>query len=89
MGKNKHPLEVPGYEGRLDELVDFIVGKLRYDRTLEFHQLLSKRYQFESQRELDIGHPKAAEILLDISLAEEQTTEMLGQLWVICEPRTE
>ncbi len=89
MKKNKHPLEVPGYEGRLDELVDFIVGKLRYDRTLEFHQLLSKRYQFESQRELDIGHPKASEILSEISLAEDQTTEKLGKLWAICKPHTE
>ena len=89
MKKNKHPTEIPGYEGRMNELVDFIVGKLRFDKGQEFHELLSKRYFLESEKEKEIGHPKAQKELLEISKSEKLTTEGLKKLWAICERYTE
>jgi hypothetical protein len=89
MKKNKHPTEIPGYEGRLDELVDFIVGKLRYDRVEEFHQLMSARYSFEAKKETRLFHPKATKRLRRLSKSERVSAKHAQALWKVCKPFTE
>ncbi|MEI7810246.1 MAG: hypothetical protein WCI41_01665 [bacterium] len=88
MKKNKHPTEIPGYEGNLFKLVDFIVGELRFDEVKKLHQLLSERYLLESKKEEDLGHIKASGELLEASKTEGLTEKAIERLWIICKPYT-
>lgn len=86
--KTLHATEIENYQGNMQELVNFIVGRLRYDKVIEFHQMLSDRYLKESQDETARSRPKLAEALLEVSQSEKLTTEKMKKVWEICQPYT-
>ena len=86
--KKEHASEVPSYEGRLGDLVEFIVGKLRYDKGVEFHALLARRYEEEAQKEAARGREKLTKALHGVAESEKSTTTLLQKVWDICEPYT-
>jgi hypothetical protein len=88
MEKKVHPTEIPHYEGRMSELIDLIVGELRYDKAVEFHAMLAKRYFEESKRERERGRTVLAWQLEKMGIAEHQATETMLRVWKICEPYT-
>ena len=89
MNKHKYPTEIPHYEGRLDELVEFIVGRLRYDKAVLLHQALAARYKQESGVERARGRLRLALRLEQVGSAEEHAAEKMATVWKICEPHTE
>lgn len=89
MKNNKHPIEIKYYEGEMDELVDFIVGQLRYDKVVEFHQMLADRYLIESENEKCRSQEKLTEALAEVGVAEQIVVQKLKKVWEICEPYTE
>lgn len=88
MEKKVHPTEIPGYEGRMAELVDFIVGELRYDQVVEFHALLARRYFKEAKRERERGRRVLAWQLEKMGISEHQAAETMLRVWDICRPHT-
>ena len=87
--KKVHPTEIPGYEGRGSELVEFLVCKLRFDKLAELHLTVAERYLEESRQELARGRKKLAWRFEQISWAEKRAAEEMRKVWEICAPFTE
>ena len=85
--KKKHIDNIPGYS--LEELADFIVGKLRYDKAAEFHKILSHKYRIESSKEDRRGRKKLSKSLKKTADIEYMTSISMEEVWKICEPYTE
>ena len=86
--KKIHATEIPHYEGNMEKLVEFLVGELRYDKLVKFHELLAKRYLLEAINEFARDRSNLSVALVKVSKSETDTATHMEEVWKICEPFT-
>ncbi|VVB79377.1 Uncharacterised protein [uncultured archaeon] len=81
----KHPREVPGYEGRLDELVENL-GKLDYRTLKTILDGLGDDLLAQARADERRGREQLASALYESSRSAHRTVEVLDRVCRICEP---
>lgn len=81
----KHPTEVPGYDGRLDELVRHILS-MRYDRVEEFYRLSAEEIQRQAKCDAAKNHPQVVGLLEEAAWNEARQRRLFSSVWRLCEP---
>lgn len=70
----KHKKSIDKYAGSLHELGEDI-GNLDYDTLVELFTILSQKFEKDAAHDLELNHPKVANILTNISTKLKDITE--------------
>ncbi|MBR9703395.1 hypothetical protein GOV10_05120, partial [Candidatus Woesearchaeota archaeon] len=81
----KHPLEVPGYEGRLEELAEAI-GNMTYDQTRDFIIYFSRDLARQSEADRRRERVKLSDRLMAAANKLYEASEHMGSAWLVCKP---
>jgi len=83
---NKHPKNVAGYNGSLQELAH-ATGRMRYDKVAEFIQELSDDIKSQADADLNIrGRKKLSQKLFEAAQFLDETLKAVNGAWKICKP---
>jgi hypothetical protein len=82
---DKHPLNVPGWEGSLEELAN-AVENMRYDKTAKFIFYLSRALSARARRDRFSKKFKLSNQLSSCACALEMAANSVRLAWEICEP---
>lgn len=83
--KTKHPREVIGYNGSLDQLAQ-AVGSMTYDQVALFLRLLSQDIKRQADADSGRGRKKLSKALCDAAQNLGQAQENMDLAWKVCEP---
>ena len=81
----RHPTNVKGFEGSLEELAKNI-GNMTYDRTALFIEELAEDIKRQADADLGRGRKKLATQLYETSDKLYQAKDLMNEVWKICEP---
>ena len=81
----KHPRNVEGFEGSLDELAKSI-GNMAYDQTTSFIEKLADDIKRQADADLKRGREKLATELYATADELYQARDKMYLAWKICEP---
>ncbi len=81
----KHPRNVEGFEGSLDQLARSI-GNMTYDQTASFLEELAEDIKRQGDADLERGRTKLASELYVAANELYQARDKMYLAWKICEP---
>lgn len=84
-GKVEHPLNIPKWEGTLEELAQ-AVENMRYDKTAEFLKYLAQCFRDRSKTDKLAGKLKLHNALYNVYTRTDVAAEYTKDAWKICEP---
>jgi len=82
---SKHPTQVEGFNGSLEELASSI-GNMTYEKVAEFTEKYAQDIQKQAYDDLLRGHIQLAEQLYLISDDLYEARKNLKKAWRICKP---
>jgi len=82
---SKHPLDIPGWDGSLEELAD-AVENMRYDKAYAFVHHLSRAFRKRALRDRVSGKKMLAHNLSQAADHLDATSEAVFKSWVVCKP---
>ena len=85
MSCEKHPLQVAGYDGTLQDLAKE-VGNLRYDKIVEFMRALRNDLHEQAVKDISAGRTQLGATLERASVALYPSEQALEEAWKISEP---
>lgn len=83
---DKHPTDIPGWEGKLEELA-YELENLRYDRLAEFLLHLGNALWERGEEDKKAGRTKLSYNLQMGSLKVQHAHNFIGDAWKICKPK--
>ncbi|MGE0793401.1 MAG: hypothetical protein AB7V77_04465 [Candidatus Woesearchaeota archaeon] len=81
----KHTTELYNYKGSIDDCARDIIH-MRFDKTTEHINSLSKYLELESSLEEELNHPKTSNHLYWASFYQKKSAEHMQKAWKNCEP---
>ena len=81
----KHPDNVPGWGGTLEELAG-AVENMRYDRAYDFVYHLTRAFRKRALRDRVTGKKKLADRLTDTANHLDEASCELFNAWIVCKP---
>lgn len=85
---SKHPTEVEGWEGRLEELA-YAIENLSYDRLYLFLHCLFKALEERSKKDTKAKKVLLAGYLYTAATKIADARNIIAKAWKICESHTE
>lgn len=79
----KHPTNIPGWEGNLDELA-IAIENMRYDKTIEFVERLESAISYRAIMDKRAGRKKLASQLFLAQISLQSLQRNLRMAWALC-----
>jgi hypothetical protein len=84
----KHPTNIPGWEGTLDELA-IAIENMRYDKTIEFVERLESAINYRAVMDKRAGRKNLASHLFSAQVSLQSLQRNLRMAWAICKSHIE
>lgn len=81
----KHPTEVEGYDGLIEDLVAD-VHRMRYDVVAEFYGLCAADLRRQAEGDMGRARPQLAVLLGEAAAAAEEQQQLFERIYNLCKP---